>query len=291
MLPQLGINIGDYELNILQCKIGLFDREFLVLFGQGLLLIGYDTLFVGFVTLFFGLVSFVGDHNRLSCGNSPSSKRNYSCCNNEKASDGGRPRDPGIASAPTCQPFPMANGPCQNRFAANIASKIIRQLFATLIAISGLLLESFTANGLQVDRYTRLQFTWLDRIPMNHLNQCIHHAIGYKRRSARNQLIKNRSERIDIRTIRNSCRVSASLLRRHVTWCPHDSAILRYLVACIDFFGQSKVRYLGASFRIEENVCGFDVAMEDLVIVCVLHCIAKASDHISGWFGAPGLAF
>ncbi len=61
MLPQLGINIGDYELNILQCKIGLFDREFLVLFGQGLLLVGYDALSVGFISLFFGFVSFVGD--------------------------------------------------------------------------------------------------------------------------------------------------------------------------------------------------------------------------------------
>src|SRR5215211_4684647 len=99
------------------------------------------------------------------------------------------------------------------------------------------------------------------------------------RRLASQHLIRNCSERVDITsTIYDP--ITGCLLGTHVLRCTEREAGLRDAASTSVAYCEcdSEVRDDGLS-RLEKNVLGFEITMNDAVRVCIVECVRNCDGH------------
>ncbi len=133
---------------------------------------------------------------------------------NKRRSNEARQR--GFAPAPAPEFFRGANGSGLNRFIAQETAEVFRQRLRRLVAAGRLFLQAFLAEGFEVGPHAGIEQARRDRLLVHHLLQRVGERLAHERRAAREQVIENCAERIDVAAPANQPAFGGGLLRRHV---------------------------------------------------------------------------
>ena len=229
---QFRICLCQHKLNVLQCHIRLSLSQQLIFLGLRLLLVGDHSLTFCLVPLTASLIPllldvflFVSNLYGLSRRHYPRPRGNQSCEEDKQASQSRGHGNARIAATPPPRSLQSTDRSRVNRFAVQISTQIVGHRRTAFVTTSRILLQSFQADGLQIQRNSRLQLPRSHRFVVDHLHHRFQRAIGNKWRTRCQHLIQNSTHRILIRFGCHRRDLSASLLRGHVTGTAHNGAV------------------------------------------------------------------
>ena len=101
-----------------------------------------------------------------------------------------------------------------------------------------------------------------------------------ERQLAREQLIENHSQAVDVRAAVDAVRLALGLLRAHVRRRAEDLAVDGHRYVCGLPLGQAEVHQLRLTVFIEHDVGGLDVPMDNAHLVGVLQCVRDGGDEL-----------
>ncbi len=140
--------------------------------------------------------------------------------------------------------------------------------------------QAFQANLLHVRRHMGFVTRRPHRLAEAHAQERLHWRAAGKRRLPRQHLVQHRSERIDVGCRAESVVRAFGLFGRHVVGRADDLAGLRMRIALLVQQGQPEVGDLGFAAVIQEDVAGFDVAMNDAALVGEVHGPGQAASDL-----------
>jgi len=129
----------------------------------------------------------------------------------EKDRRRGKTRDHRVAPAPAPRLFEAPDGPRLNRFVREESSQFISQVLGRLVAAGRLLLQTLQADRFQIERHSRIDCVRSDRLAVEHFGQSLLNRFANKRRPARQQMIENRTQRIDVALDSNTASLAIGL--------------------------------------------------------------------------------
>src|SRR5436190_13733686 len=94
--------------------------------------------------------------------------------------------------------------------------------------------------------------------------------VGAEGWAASKQLVHDRAQTINIRGRGQSLGVASRLLGRHVAGRTHHRAGQSEAVRVVQAFGQSEVAYVRLALGVEQDVPGFEVAVQDGTLMGVV---------------------
>src|SRR5438128_1707722 len=91
-----------------------------------------------------------------------------------------------------------SSGACRYWCAPQKSLNVVRQIAGREVTLLRLLPQTFEADGFEIARHIRLQTRYRYRLTVQHLQDGIEYRFALERRAACEQLIKNRTERVNI---------------------------------------------------------------------------------------------
>ena len=120
---------------------------------------------------------------------------------------------------------------------------------------------------------------------MNDLVHRVGHRLPNKGRTAREQVIKNGPQRIHVAGPAHLTQVAAGLLRWHVVWRAENLTRYRYLRVGLDLLGQTEISDMRDIQRINQDIRGFDIAVQNALFVGVMNGLGNGFDPFGGLLG------
>ena len=109
--------------------------------------------------------------------------------------------------------------------------------------------------------------------------QHFHRRFAAKRRVTSEQVIKNRAETVDIGCRSDTARIGR-LFRRHVVRRAKNRERLREIAFALQPFRETEVAHVRFVSGIEKNICGFQIAMQNAVLVRIRDRAGKLRDQV-----------
>lgn len=114
------------------------------------------------------------------------------------------------------------------------------------------------------------------------LLHCLHCRGGDERRSAGEEMIKRRAQRIDIRGGTDQHVLAGGLFRRHVARRAQHEAGQGQSAVLVRVLRQSEVGDAGIAGLVDKDVRRFQIAMKDAVLVGIGHSPPNAAHDLHG---------
>ncbi len=156
-----------------------------------------------------------------------------------------QPGDQRAASHPLRCASPGSERAGPGRLVVQEAGQVIGQVQGAGVAPGRPLLQTFQTDGLQVTRHAGHQPRGRQRLGLDHLDQRLQRGGALEGRPAREALVQDRSQRINVGGFLDLLVASAGLLRGHVGGGAHDRPRQRLALLHIEALGQPKIRHLG----------------------------------------------
>ena len=197
-----------------------------------------------------------------------------------------------------------------DRVAVDESAQVVRQLDGGGKPPRGVLLETFQADRLQVMRHARLELARRHRLLLDDLADGVERIARLERRTADQQLVEDRAQRIDVGGRADLAVLASRLFGRHVTGRAQDGAALRLAGIVVHPLGQAEIRDLGhrvprpvirgQRLRIgipapddgrlavdlgQQNIGRLEVAMDDPALVGHIHGARQRLDQLGGRTG------
>ncbi len=137
---------------------------------------------------------------------------------------------------------------CQYRLAVCEPAEVIGQQLCARITPRRILLQAFEADRLEISRHARAEPARRNGILARHDGESRFDRAGDERRATGQQLVEDRSQRIDVGPYAKRLPLARDLLRGHVAGSAHDQSMLSQ-AHVIETFGQPEVRDLGSPAR------------------------------------------
>ena len=121
---------------------------------------------------------------------------------------------------------------------------------------------------------------------MDHLLQGLGHRLRGKRRTSRQQVVKNRAERIDVAVRAERAALGVRLFGRHVIGRAKHLPGCRQFGIAFELLGQAKVRDARLIGFIQQHVGRFEVAVQDATLMRIVDRLGDGLDvtgGASGW--------
>ena len=152
--------------------------------------------------------------------------------------------------------------------------QVRRQLFRAAVTLGWFLGQTLHADGFEVARHFRGELPGRHGLVRKHLEDRVERRRCTKGRPARQTLIQNGAQGIDIRRW-SDVLLALCLLGGHVGRRAHHGARLSQPAAQRNTLGQAKVRDTRLALLIEEDVARFEVAVDDTTFVRCLHGVRQ----------------
>src|SRR5205823_736718 len=112
--------------------------------------------------------------------------------------------------------------------------------------------------------------------------QNLHRRLARNRRTASKHVIENCAEAVDVGAAGNGARVRR-LFRRHVIRRPENGEGLRKIALTLQPFRKTEIAYEWFPSRIEKHVSGFEIAMQNSMLMCERDRARKFGDEGCGF--------
>ena len=176
---------------------------------------------------------------------------------------GRQSRDRRAAPAPHPGASGRRNRPGGNGLAIEPSVQVIRQFSGCRVPPPRLLFQAFQTDHFQVARDLAVEpRRGLGRF-LPHGLQGVDNAVAFERRLACQQRIEDRTQAVDIGRRRDRAAAAQRLLRGHVGRGSHDRAGLGQLDALVEPLGQAEIRDVRLALLVQQDVRGFEVAVQD----------------------------
>ena len=191
-------------------------------------------------------------------------------------------------------PAQRAGGLGGDWFAGQKMLNVLRHCAGGLIPAGRLFLDGFQANGPGITVDAGIDLLRRGRVVMADFVQHLHHAVRQKCRAPGEHFVERDAQRKNIRALIDVGRPAAGLFRRHVLRRADHLAGRRQMhLSVIHFLRDAEVGDMHTPGLVEKDVAGFDVAMNDVVFVCVLQRVGGLPDNFQRFtwrertFGQP----
>ena len=154
-----------------------------------------------------------------------------------------------------------------NRLVLEKASEIIGELLRGLITARWLLLQALEANRFEVARQAWSEQVRRERIVVRDLMQHIRQRLALERRTAGEQMIENRTERIHIAAPADRAALPFRLLRRNVIRRTQHLPAQREVGFSFKALGETEVCDVWLILRIDQHVGWFEIAMKNVALM------------------------
>ncbi len=161
--------------------------------------------------------------------------------------------------------------PRPDRFVRLVTPQVVGQLLGAGIAPRRLLAQALQADRLQIARDLRCQTRRRCRFLAHHADEN-DELRPLERRPARQALVQQRPQRINVRRRPRVAHLARRLLRRHVRRRPHDRPRLAHVPRLVvDALGQPEIRDLRRAVGREQDVSRLQIAMHHATQMGVVH--------------------
>ena len=160
------------------------------------------------------------------------------------------------------QPVEDVDAASADRLAVEIALQVVGERVGRLVALVWFLLQALEADRLQVVINLCVGEPRRHRIILNHLPDRVERRVALEWRPAREQLVQDRAEAIDVRG-RADVAAALRLLGRHITGRAEDGASAGAFPIAVEPLGQAEVGDVRFILAVEQNVRRLQVAMDD----------------------------
>jgi hypothetical protein len=141
--------------------------------------------------------------------------------------------------------------------------------------------ETLEADRCKVAIYFPIPEARLPRLGVQNQSDSFISGTASKRWMASEQLVKHCAESVDIRGATDARVISHRLFRRHVAGRAQNFHCARDATLCFDQPCQSEIGEMRFAFCVQQNVSGFDIAMQDAVLMRIVHRPRQFGDQFS----------
>ena len=160
--------------------------------------------------------------------------------------------------------------PRANRLAREKPPAVLRERLSRLVAPTGCLLQTLEADRLNILRTGVVVPARREGILVDDLPHDVEARRAYERREARHHLIEHRPERPHVGPRVRVPRFALRLFGRHVLGRPHHDARARELLVGLHLLREAKVHHHRPAIGRDDDVPGFQVAVDDPLLVRVV---------------------
>ncbi len=200
-------------------------------------------------------------------------------------------------SGPAGEPLGRREGPRECGRARQAATQIGRQRRSRTVAALGILFQALEAHGLEIARHLGPPAPRGDRIRGNHAPQRVSIGRAFDGPPAGEQFVEHGSQSVDIGGRPTVLQAARGLLWGHVRRRPQQRPATRGLAVNLSEFRQAEVGELrregktvgrgtaargGRGARLEQNVAGLDIAVQNAAVVCRLDTVGQRGDDLRG---------
>jgi hypothetical protein len=200
----------------------------------------------------------------------------------------------GLSAGPHIDAFEGADGSSGNGFSFEPVFEILGQSRSGSVALINGFLEAFQTNGGKVMGDLRIKGFGSARFQASDHGYGSQGGIAFKGWLAGQAVIENGTQPPDISGGGQGGTFALGLFGGHITGGPHDGPIHGEGVGITIFgddFGETEVGNMGLALGIDEDVTGFEVAVENAALVGVGKGASHFGDNLGGLSGVFDEAF
>ncbi len=178
------------------------------------------------------------------------------------------------------EPLPPAGRTGRDRLRPKERLHVVGELLRRLVALARVLLERLEADGLDLLRELRLDPRGRRRVVVQDPVVELDGRLPHEGETARDELVHDHAEGVDVRAAVHILRVPARLLGREVVGRPHDGARLGEDALVVLRLGEPEVGELRVHVVVDEDVRGLQVAVDDPVLVRVMDAATELLEDL-----------